>query len=129
MSVYFFELQRISEKEYKFGMATNVFWQNSSGNSYNTLVNYVIYGDDNKIYSSKGHYAFGQLFIQSNPDSSSQANSPNLIINDQKKGGITNVYTQYNETGTCYLLIDSPIQVPDPVTTTNAKYYMKCTVI
>ena len=127
MSVYFFELKNIEEKANKFGMATNAFWQNASGNSYNTLVNYVIYGDDTQSSSSKGHYAFGQLFIQSNPDSSSQANSPNLIINDQKKGGITNVYTQYNESGTCYLLLDSPVPVSSTSTTT--KYFMKCTVI
>jgi hypothetical protein len=84
MSVYYFELTKIAEKDSKFGMSTNAFWQNTSGNSYNTLVNYVIYGDDNSTSASKGHYAFGQLFIQPNNVQNKQPYPPNLIINDQK---------------------------------------------
>jgi hypothetical protein len=121
MSVYFFELKNIEEKANKFGMATNAFWQNASGNSYNTLVNYVIYGDDGVSSTSKGHYAFGQLYIQPNNAQNQQPYPPKFIINDQKKEGITNIYTQYNETGTAYLLIDTPV--------TDSKYFMKCTVI
>jgi hypothetical protein len=121
MSVYYFELTKITEKNNKFGMATNSFWQNTSGNSYNTLVNYVIYGDDGVSSTSKGHYAFGQLFIQPNNAQNQQPYPPKFIINDQKKEGITNIYTQYNETGTAYLLIDTPV--------TDSKYFMKCTVI
>ena len=126
MSVYFFDLTKITGKD-KLGVLANNFWQNSSTNSFNMLINFVIYGDDtNENGDTRGHYAFGQIYIKPKKTSEGgDAKSPFIIINEQKKEGISRIYSEYNESGSAYILIDTPVYIDD----TKNKYYMKCTVI
>lgn len=127
MSVYFFDLSKVASKN-KLGVSTNNFWQNSSTFSFNMLINYVIYGDDtNQNADTRGHYAYGQIYIKprKTSDGGGSVNSPFIIINEQNKEGITRIYSEYDDSGSAYILIDTPVSIDNPTT----KYFMKCTVI
>jgi hypothetical protein len=127
MSVYYFELTE-SDTKGTFRVQANNFWQAPNSFVFDILVNYVIFGID---IDTRGHYSFGNIFIQSNNNPSrTDGYWPKLIINQVKNNQIS-IINDPNGSGeptdpeslggVQWIKINGGI--------TGKKYAMKCTVI
>uniref|UniRef100_A0A6C0CFG3 Uncharacterized protein n=1 Tax=viral metagenome TaxID=1070528 RepID=A0A6C0CFG3_9ZZZZ len=130
MSVYYFDLiEDTTTNDGTYRLQTNPFWENTNSSlAYDILINYVIYGNDT---ATRGHYSFGNFFIQSNNDSArTDGYPPNHIINQVKNNQISLVDDKNNPKGQGHPSDPSGVQwIKITGGTQKAKYSMKCTVI